>query len=620
MDRKNGHTDMRVWLVATLAITAGAFHLYTGFFGLFSATVQRSLHWVFMCGLVFLNRPTAKSRTSTGFDLCLIGALVGSTTYLLFTWESRILRVSATSTAEIVFGLLMIVVTLEAARRTAGWFLFLTSSLFLIYAWVGPYLPGILGHRGYSISRLVSFLYMTNQGIYGMAIGVSATYIALFVLFGAFLNAAGGGELFLSLSHAVTRRARAGAAKASIVGSALMGSISGSPVANAVTTGTFTIPMMIRTGYAPHRAAAVEAAASTGGMIMPPIMGSAAFIMAEFLQMEYWQIAAAALIPAVLYFVAVFLIVHLQPTPDSTLSESPPSSVTLWRSLGRGWHILASLAVLLCFLMTGRSAIESVMWATFSVWLLSSFNGDTRLSPRRFAKALRDGMTASAVVAAACAAAGIILGVINLTGLGVAFSGALFGISGGNSLLALVMTMLASLVLGMGLPAAAVYIVVSSLAAAPLVQLGFPALAAHMFVFYFGIMSTITPPVALTAYASAGIAAANPVRVARSSIRLGLGGYLVPFMFMYSPGLLLLGSPLQIAHSTLVSLLAVSALAASLAGRFLVPLSPAHRCFALAAALLMVAPRFGLQALGIATLCILFVAALRGRRKELQDS
>ncbi|BAS28231.1 TRAP transporter permease [Limnochorda pilosa] len=593
--------------VATaLAVFAGLLHLYTGLFGVFSASVQRAAHWGLLAALVFFIYPARRQRKTgvTVFDLVLVAGVAVATIYLLANWQNRLLRVFMPSPQELVMGTMMIVITLEAARRTAGWFLSLTALIFLVYAQLGPYLPGILRHRGYSLSRVVSFLYSTTEGIFGTPIGISATFIILFILFGAFLNESGGGKFFIDLAYAVAGRFRGGAAKTSVISSALMGTISGSPIANAVTTGTFTIPLMRRNGYPNHVACAVEAAASTGGMIMPPVMGAAAFIMAEYLRVTYTDVAIAAAIPAVLYFVAVFLMVDFEAQRRGIVSLPSESLPDVRKTLRQGGHLLIPLAALIYFLLDRWSPMKAVVWSTLILVAVSWLRRETRLDLPRVLRALDTGVRNAAPVATACAAAGIILGIVSMTGLGVTFSSSLLELSRGNLLLALVITMVASLILGMGLPATAVYLVLATLAAPALESMGVQPIAAHMFVFYFGIISTITPPVALTAYAAAGIGGANPARVGWSAFGLGIVGYIVPFMFVYSPSLLMVGTTWKILGSVVTALLGVYCIAASVTGYLKGRIGVVARTALFIAGLFLIRPGLVTDAVGIGLLAL----------------
>lgn len=553
----------RQTLAVGLSVALGLFHLYTGFEGLLSATSQRAIHWGLLGAILFLLHPARKDADgqsplwATLWDaLCLL-LFVGASLYLLLTWEERAVRVGMPSTEELIWGGVMILLTLEGARRTAGLFLPLIAVLFLVYAYFGAYMPGVFQHRGYSLTRIISYMYTTSSGIYGVPIGVSASFIFLFVLFGAFLNVSGGGRFFMNLSFAMTGRFVGGAAKTAVVSSALMGTMSGSPIANAVTTGTITIPLMRQSGYSTNMACAIESVASTGGMIMPPVMGAAAFIMAEYLNCSYFAITLAALLPSLVYFIAVYFAVDIYARKHSVNNIAMDNLPSLLTTLRRQGHLGVPLVVLVYLLFEQLSPMKSVFWATMLLLALSWLRTDSRITPIRFIQALMDAARNAVPVASACATAGIILGVVSLTGLGSTLSGAIFDAFSSNLFGALVASMVISLILGMGLPATAVYLIVATLIAPSLINMGILPLAAHMFVFYFGIISTITPPVALTAYAAAAVGGGDANKVGMIAFKLAFAAYVIPFIFVYSPSLLLVGPLWESLLRFLLSVVAV---------------------------------------------------------------
>ena len=538
----------RQTLALGLAVALGLFHLYTGYAGLLSATSQRAIHWGLLGAVLFLMHPTRKPADGTKtplwatlWDVVCFGLFVGSSLYLLLTWEDRVVRVGMPSSEELFWGGVMIVLTLEGARRTAGFFLPFIALLFLAYAYFGAYMPGVFQHRGYSLTRIISYMYTTSSGIYGVPIGVSASFIFLFVLFGAFLNVSGGGRFFMELSFALTGRFVGGTAKTAVVSSALMGTMSGSPIANAVTTGTITIPLMRQSGYSTNMACAIESVASTGGMIMPPVMGAAAFIMAEYLNCSYFAITLAALLPSLVYFIAIYFVVDIYARKNHVSKADTDQIPSLWNTLRRQGHLGLPIVVLIYLLFEQLSPMKSVFWATMLLLALSWLRRDSRITLPRFIEALMDAARNAVPVASACATAGLILGVVSLTGLGSTLSSAIFDTFSSNLFGALVASMVISLVLGMGLPATAVYLIVATLIAPSLINMGVLPVAAHMFVFYFGIISTITPPVALTAYAAAAVGGGDANKVGLLAFRLAFTAYIIPFIFVYSPSLLLVG-------------------------------------------------------------------------------
>jgi len=473
----------------------------------------------------------------------------------------------------------------------------------LLYAVSGPYLPGMLAHPGFPISELAPYMYLRTDGIFGVPLGVSASFIFLFVLFGAILNVSGAGQFFIDLALALTGRSRGGPAKAAIVSSALMGSVSGSSVANTVTTGSFTIPLMKSVGYPSHFAGAVEAASSTGGQIMPPVMGAAAFVMAQFLGISYWSIVVAAVIPALLYFFSIFAMVHFRAGREGIegipKSELPRVSAVL----KKGWHLLLPVVTLIIFLALGYSAIKAVFWSIILLIGISWIGPkEHRMTPKKILHAFIDGGTSAVEVAAACACSGIIIGVVGITGLGLAFTSFIIGLSHGILFLALILTMIASIILGMGLPTTAKYIILSTLAAPAIHRMGVPMLAAHLFILYYGVIADITPPVALAAYAGAGIARANAMRTGFTALGLALAGFIVPFMFAYNQALLFQASLWRVLLASGTGILGVIALAACVQNYYFARLNLVERVLFGITAFALIKPGLWTDIFGLAVL------------------
>lgn len=546
-------------LVTWLAIAAGLYQLYVAAFGASSTIGLRVTHWIFMSALCFLTFPTFKkqSRWSWLLDLALAAVSVAPGIYLLLTGDARLAQVRLPNTLEMVLGIALIVTVLETTRRTSGMGLTALTGIFLAYALYGHLLPGVMGHREYSLGRIVAYMYLTADGVYGTILGVSATFILLFILFGALLNVSGAGQLFIDATLGFTGTRRGGPAKASIIGSALMGMISGSPAANVLTTGQYTIPLMKKTGYRDYEAAAVSAVASVGGMIMPPIMGAAAFIMADYLGLPYSRIALGAFIPACLYYFSLYCVVHLRAHRRNMAVLSRESLPDAWSSFKSRWYLLIPVAILVAGLIAGWSTTKSAFWAIVLLVALMAVSPDRKTLLPRLIAGVEDGVRSAVPVATATAVAGLLVGVVNLTGIGVKFSAWMVSLSGANSLIGLAATAVASLILGLGLPASATYILLATLSAPALVKLGFTPLAAHMFVFYFGVIGDITPPVALSVYAASGIAKSDPDRSGWHAFAMGFVAYLVPFIFAYRPALLMEGSLAEILWVTLLSGLGV---------------------------------------------------------------
>jgi TRAP transporter 4TM/12TM fusion protein len=549
--------------------------------------------------LIYRGRKNSKRKTPTVTDLIFAALALIAGLYIFFNWEAVVERAGMPIERDIYFGILMIIVVLEATRRAVGAALAYTALAFLIYAYFGPWMPGLFAHKGYDIERLINVMYTSTEGIFGIPMAVSSTYIVLFVLFGAFLSKCGGGRFFIDFAFSLTGRARGGPAKAAVISSAFMGTMSGAAVANVVTTGTFTIPLMKKSGYPARVAGAIEAVASTGGQIMPPIMGAAAFIMSEFTEIPYIKIATAAVIPALLYFFAVYLMVDSQAKKQGLKGLPREELPRVGATLAWGGHLFIPLIVLIVMLVWAYSPMKSVFWGIVLIVVIGMTRRTTRVGPRKLIEALEYGARNAVTIATACAAAGIIVGVIALTGLGLKFSDSLVSLSGGNILLALFFSMIASLILGCGMPTTAAYVVLASLAAPVLIRLGVPVLAAHLFIFYFGCVSTITPPVALSSYAGAGLAGADATSVGNTAFKFGLVAYVVPYMLVYGPSLLMQGGPVRIVTSVATACLGVIAFTSGLQGYLRRECSWWERILLVAAGLCLIFPGFGTDLSGV---------------------
>ena len=553
-----------IWLM----ILGSLFHLYTGGFGLLSTMSQRSLHLMFMLVPVFFLFAASRrgAKKLPWYDIVLGGLILISSLYLFFTWSSQTMRVGDVSTWTLIFGAIMLIGVIEGTRRATSNALALIAALFLLYTYFGKYLPGGLAHRGYSLTRIIDFFYATSEGIYGMPIGVSASLIVLFVIFGAVLSVTGGGQFFIDSTFSLAGRWRGGTAKTAVVGSSLMGMISGSPIANVATVGTFTIPLMKRGGFSPNVAAAIEALSSSGGILMPPVMGAAAFIMAEYLGKSYNEVCVSAIIPAVLYYACIFVIVDLKAVKNGLFGFPKEQLPDIKQVLKRGWHLIIPIIALIIFLMMSWSPNKAVFWSIVILAGVSYIYRHTRLTLDRFLRAMEDGAKETIPIAVACAGAGIIVGSLGMTGLGVKFSSSLIALCHGSQIVALFLTMIASLILGMGMPATAVYILSAALLAPPLINLGITPIAAHFFIFYFSVISCITPPVALTAYAAAGLAKTDPGKAGWTAFYYGILAYIIPYMFVYTPVLLWQGDLSWIILSFFFALIGVFALGIALEG------------------------------------------------------
>lgn len=567
------HSKIKVdWTpVGILALLLAAFHLYTSGFQVLPSVQQRGIHLGFILAIIFLVFPYRKSKRrgkiAWGIDI----VLAGTSLFLGYFMYDHYLELSMINTPKSdlmwFMGAASILLTLEASRRAVGWTLPILAVLFIIYVLYGDRLPLSVAHSGFTIDEVVGNIGLSAQGIIGKPLGISATYIILFVIFGALLEKSGAGKLFIDLAMTAFGRYRGGAAKVAVASSALFGTISGSPVANAATTGVFTIPLMKRAGFTPQYAAAVEAAASTGGMILPPVMGATSFLIADFLQIPYVNVLGAAVLPALLYFLAIFIAVDLNAAKNRYVYVREDDQVTLLKLIKENGHLMIPLFVLVYLLVIQRlTPIDSAFWAIVSIPVVGLLRKHTRMSITRILHALQDGVRTSLVVASACACSGIVVGAIDMTGIGLRFSGVMIEISGGHLLPLLVLTMIASIILGMGLPAVAAYVLLAVLAAPAITTMGVDPLAAHLFIFYYGTLSVITPPLAIAAFTTASIAGSRPFLTGWLATRLALVAFIVPFMFVYSPSLMLRGSTLDIVFTVVTSVVGIYALAVGAEG------------------------------------------------------
>ncbi|MFA7672087.1 MAG: TRAP transporter permease [Sphaerochaetaceae bacterium] len=601
--------------VGSIAFFGGVFHLYTGGIGTFSSMVQTVTHWLIIFSIVFLIFPKKRERKIIDWVLTVAAIVVGI--YILLTWKGRVNRLSPIlCSSEIIFGVTLVLLVLEASRRCTGSSLAVTALVLIIYSKVGPYLPGIFKHKGYSWHRVLSTLSYSETGIFGNALSISATFVVLFVLFGAFLNSSNGGKLFIDIAYSLTGSSRGGPAKTAILSSLMLGTISGSPVANVVTTGTFTIPLMKTAGYASEEACAIEAVASTGGQIMPPVMGAAAFLVAEYIGISYGELCVSAFVPAILFYIALFFITDLISLKKGLLGLPKNELPVIRDSLLAGGHLFIPIIVLIVSLVNGFSSMKSVFYSILVLIVVAFFRKDTRMTLAKIAEALIDGIRSTVPVAVSCAAAGIIVGIVNLTGLGVKFSSSLVSLSGGYIPVALFLTMIAALILGSGLPTTAVYIILASLAAPALVQMGITPLAAHLFVFYFGCISTITPPVALTSYAAAGIGDADPTKTGFRAFTYGIVAYIVPFMFVFSPALLLKGTPFRITLSLITALIGIFVLSTAVAGYFKTTMKAPLRLLAFASGVFLIHGGISTDLAGVGIFAIILVLQTLKSKKD----
>lgn len=594
-------------IVFLVCVGLSLFHLYTAWQGALVTLMQRAVHTSIILGLVFILYPFGKNSrkdkpTVVDWLFSMLSLVLGA--YIIFNYSNIVMRAGMPNQTDVALGVLAIIVVLEGARRIVGKEIVILAMLFLAYAYLGPKLPGMMAHRGYNVTQIAEYMYLSTEGIFGIAIGVSSSYIFLFILFGSFLQSSGMGQFFNDLSMAIAGSSKGGPAKVAVVSSGFLGSINGSAVANVVTTGAFTIPLMKKIGYEDEFAGAVEAAASCGGQILPPVMGAAAFIMAEYLGIPYIHIAVSAIIPAFLYYLGVITMIHLRASKNG-LEGLPKSQLPkVSEVLRERGYLLIPLIVLVYMLVNGRTPIYA---AFFSILMTVGLTIVVRVIKKEtkglfmdIVNALESGTRTALGVAMSCAVVGLIIGVATLTGFGLKLAGAILFLGNGVLFLTLFFTMIACIVLGMGLPSIPAYIITATMAAPALAKMGVPPLVSHMFVFYFGMLANLTPPVALAAFAGAGIAGGNPAKTGIQAVKLALAGFVVPYIFAFSPALLMIdASPLTIVIAAATAIIGVISLGASVEGYMLERLSILYRLGLFASAILLMIPGLATDIIGL---------------------
>ena len=616
------YTGLMAKFVSALAITFSIFQLYTATFGVLDAQLQRAVHLGFGLALVYLLYPSRKrwSRTKV-HPLDVVLAILGaaSPAYIVLEYQQLVLRSGTVTTPDLAVGLIGILLVVEATRRVVGIPMVTVVLCFIAYAFAGPYMPGVLAHRGLTLNQLVGHLYFTTEGIFGIPLGVSSTFIFLFILFGAYLESTGLGKFFIDLANSIAGWASGGPAKVAVLSSGLMGTVSGSSVANVVGTGSLTIPMMKKLGYHKNFAGAVEAAASTGGQLMPPVMGAAAFLMAEFVGVPYIDIVKAAVVPALLYFTGVWLGVHFE-AKRSNLKGLPREQLPKFGRLfiERG-HLALPLVVIVYLLVSGYTPMRAALVAIVLSIVCSALRKSTRMKPIEIVRGLDKGARNVLSVLVACASAGIVIGVVTKTGVGLKLASGLLALSGGLLLPTLFFTMITAIVLGMGVPTTANYVITSTIAAPAIIQMGVPVLAAHMFVFYFGIIADVTPPVALAAFAGAGIAGGNALRTGVNAAKLAIAAFIIPYMFVLSPVILMIDATIPgLVMTTLTAIIGMVALSSALIGYLADNCRIYERIILAVGGLLLIDPGTVTDLTGIALFAIVLFFQLRRKKQAGQ--
>ena len=602
-------------VVAVIATLMSLYHLVTSSgLWVWPSMQHQSVHLTFLMILTFLLYPAfgkKKGSSPSYFDLIWLVVAAVSSIYIFLFFDAFSIRGTAIP-RDIIMGEILIVCVLEATRRSVGKELTILAIVFLAYGLFGDYLPGLLGHTGFSLRRIVYQTYLTSEGIFGVALNVSSTYIFLFILFGAFLAETGMGGFIKDFAMCIAGRTIGGEGKVAIVTCGLMGMINGSAVGNVAATGTFTIPMMRGAGFKPVFSAALVAAAGTGGMIMPPVMGAASFIMAEYLGMHYARIMLAAAIPAVLYYLSQYVYVHIE-ARRLGMQKVPSDKITpVITVLKRQGHMIVPIATIIYLLLIGRTPLYAAFYGIISTLIVTVIAGifqkNLGLMAKSYLRALEQGARQSVSVGVACAVVGIINSVTNLTSLGFTLGSAIVSLAAGSIVFTALLTMILSIILGMGLPTTACYIITATIGAPALLKLGVEPLAAHMFVYYFACLSNLTPPVALASYGAAGLSGQNPSEVGWAGFRIALAGFVIPYTFIYAPALLFVSQSYgEIIIATVSATIGVVAAAAAVQGYIFKPINMAMRILLFGAACLLIFPGFETDIAGLGIFAVLAV-------------
>lgn len=601
-----------------LAVLFCIFHCWTAMFGAAAGIGQKAIHLGLVLIIFFLDYLAQEDRKwyCRVMDAFFILASAGSLIYIMSIDKTIDLRSGMIYTYDILFGVLLIITLIEATRRAVGKSLAIVVVCFIVYGFMGQHMPGFLAHVGMDITRITSVVYLGTDGIYGTAIYASASYIVLFVILGAVFNETGVGDYFTKLASRAFGKFRGGPAKIAVVASGLFGSISGSAIANVIGTGTFTIPMMKKCGFEDEYAAAVEASASTGGQIMPPVMGATAFLIAEYLGIPYFDLVKAALIPAVLFYVAILMTVDLYARKNN-IKGVPESELPTWKELVKNVYLILPLIYLIVSMSVFKMSVtKSGITSIIATIVCTLFSARNRITADKLKKIVKASINGAKPVAVACGVVGIIIGIVMGSGLGFRMSSVLIQVSNGHLGILLVLTMVVSLILGMGVPTTAAYLMLALLVVPALKQMNVLPLAAHLFIFYFGIISNVTPPVALAAYAAAGVARCNPTKTGVFAFKLSLSGFILPFMFVYNPVLLMQGGALEIIQSLITALLGIYSLSAALE-KFVFKwnINQAERLVLLASALLLIIPGTITDLIGFAVLLGIFLIKTAEEKK-----
>lgn len=611
---------MKKQVLSLLSIAFSLFLFYTAGFGQCKPEIQRAFPFLLAAAMIVLLWPASAGgnrRLLRFIDILIILVSVLSMGYLILYQEEIAERLGRTTTIDFLMSISGTLVTLEITRRTVGLTLPLIAIAFMAYAFLGPYIPGFLGHGGYSLERTLRYIWLSSEGVFGLAVGVIANFVTVYILFGAFLEKTGGGRLFIALANLFTSRLRSGPGQSTVLASGLFGTMSGSGVADVAAVGTFCIPVMKKAGYSSQFAAAIQGLSSIGAQVMPPIMGASAFLMAELTNTPYIKIAAMAVIPAILYYTSVASAVYFESIRLGIhRSAGSREQAESRKVLRKSTAFFLPIGVLLYMLIDGYSPAKSAFWAILSTIGASLVQQETRLKSKGFLEALENGARASLLLWSACACVGIVIGMVTMTGIGGKLAELVVAISGESLLLALVITLIASIILGTGLPTVPSYLLLAILVAPSLMKLGLPLLAAHFFIFFYGVTSDLSPPTALAPFTAAGIAKADPWKTTWLVCRIGLPVFIVPFLFVYSPGLLLMGTWAEILGSFLTAMIGCVVFAMGVIGVTWKQATLWERIFLILSSLFFIGGSSYSDALGLVLLAAVFIKQKYWRRKD----
>ena len=615
-------SDKIVLIAALAAISLSIFQIWQGITADLAATIFRPIHLSWVLILVFFTLPLIKSQRSTGLylmgrviDLIFIAAIAWASYHIVaFDYDDISFLLDGLTTLDQISGLIILVLLLEATRRTVGLVMVFIAALFLVYAIFGNYLPGSVASKGFAVEEIIRFHIYSTNGVYGAPLAIAAGVVFIFVLFGAFLQVTGAGKFFIDASFSIAGKYRGGPAKASVIASAALGSISGSAIANTVTTGALTIPMMKKLGYKPEQAAGIEAAASTGGQIMPPVMGAGAFVMAQFTGIPYSEILLVSIAPAILYFACTLLYVHLMACKLGLQGMEITEKISV--VLKNGWHFLVPLILITSLLLMSYSPILVGISGCVAILVAAMCRKHSRITIAVFFEGMKEGALLALPISVACGTAGIVVGVVGQTGIGLQFTQFLMALSGGYLWSVLGLIAIAAVILGMGLPVTAAYIVLSIMAVPSLTELGVGLLAAHMIVFWLSQTSNVTPPIALAAFAAAGIANTSPMRSAVQAFKLAQGFFIIPIMMAFSGLIWMEGQNIDFVIAIVLTIGLIVAFAGTIEGRLATKLPLLARGLLLIAGFTMLVPYLYINIAGIAIIVMVCLVNYRLSRTE----